>query len=149
MLRLQISLDARRLSQAGIDALPASPAALPVLHDESAAREDCEGIVKTIAQRTVENFIPVVLRKGELVARMNEGTFAYLAGPHRDVIVGPTCSCRSFRLPHSPEQHSKLRGDWDWRTWQERKDFGGEVYAPRSSRKKSDVPEDVREEWYA
>lgn len=30
------------------------------------------------------------------------------------------CHCRSFAYPHLPEAHRKLRGEWDWRTPEER-----------------------------
>jgi len=32
----------------------------------------------------------------------------------------PVCHCRSFRYSHDPSEHNRLRGDWDWRTYQER-----------------------------
>ena len=47
-------------------------------------------------------------------------TEQYLAAPRVEVIVGPICTCRSFRYPHELSVHRKLKGDWDWRTWQER-----------------------------
>jgi hypothetical protein len=52
-------------------------------------------------------------------------TAAYLAIPHEAVeIRWSMCTCRSFRLPHDPVEHSKgpmrLRSDMDWRTWQQR-----------------------------
>lgn len=34
---------------------------------------------------------------------------------HREVIVGPICSCRSFRYPHELSAHKALRNEWDWR----------------------------------
>lgn len=30
------------------------------------------------------------------------------------------CTCRSFRLPHDPSAHKRLRNEFDWRPWQER-----------------------------
>lgn len=31
------------------------------------------------------------------------------------------CTCRSFEFAHNPERHNELLADYDWRTWQERK----------------------------
>lgn len=52
-------------------------------------------------------------------------TAAWLAKPHDQVeIRWSMCTCRSFRLPHDPKDHSegqlRLRRDTDWRTWQQR-----------------------------
>ena len=37
------------------------------------------------------------------------------------VLVGPICTCRSFRLPHEVSAHERgLQSGTDWRPWQER-----------------------------
>ena len=97
--------------------------------------------------------IPIRERNGELEIQANDATFNYLcagiAGKRREVIVSLVCTCRSFRFPHSPERHKDLRyGDLDWRTWEERKDFGGEVFPPRSRTMPKDVDQTLQE-WSA
>jgi hypothetical protein len=104
--------------------------------------------VKDPAQLALISGIPVVERKGEKVARMNEATYNWLMGSHTAVLVGPFCRCRSFRLPHELDRHRQLRGDWDWRSWEERKDFGVDL-APRRREVAPEIPEDVLQEWYA
>jgi hypothetical protein len=43
------------------------------------------------------------------------------------------CHCRSFRCPHPPSDHNKLRADYDWRTWQKRAAAGPEYWDERVS----------------
>ena len=40
--------------------------------------------------------------------------------PHQEIVVGPICTCRSFRYPHELSAHASLRGEMDWRTPQQR-----------------------------
>lgn len=51
-----------------------------------------------------------------------EATAKYLRGELNlgDCIAPLVCTCRSFHSPHSPEKHRELRGEWDWRTPEER-----------------------------
>ena len=39
---------------------------------------------------------------------------------HQEIVVGPICTCRSFRYPHELSAHASLRGEMDWRTPQQR-----------------------------
>lgn len=47
-------------------------------------------------------------------------TEKYVAVPRTEVIVGPRCHCRSFRLAHDLEAHKTLQSDRDWTPWEER-----------------------------
>ena len=39
---------------------------------------------------------------------------------HQEIVVGPICTCRSFRYPHELSAHQSLRNEMDWRTPEER-----------------------------
>lgn len=92
--------------------------------------------------------IPVEKHKGKEVVRVNQATARYLFGPRAEVLVGPVCSCLSFRLAHDPKRHRELRGDWDWRTWEQRGDVG-ERPQQRRRPAENEVPPEILEEWYA
>jgi hypothetical protein len=59
--------------------------------------------------------------KRELDRQRAAATKAYEANPRPEhEIRWSMCHCRSFRFPHDPELHRKLKSDKDWRTWEER-----------------------------
>lgn len=51
-----------------------------------------------------------------------DATARYLRGELGlgDCTVPLVCHCRSFHYPHSSTKHRELKGDWDWRTPEER-----------------------------
>lgn len=49
----------------------------------------------------------------------NEATTGKTPYKSHEVIVGPICTCRSFRFPHELKMHKKLKSDSDWRDWKE------------------------------
>ena len=46
-------------------------------------------------------------------------TKEFEASHRQEIVVGPMCGCRSFRFPHDLKAHDRLRGERDWKTWQE------------------------------
>ncbi len=108
------------------------------------------GECKAPLQLALEAGLEIKVRKGEVLVRCSDATAKYLVSAHTAVDVGPFCRCRSFRLPHEPARHRQLRyGDLDWRTWEERKDFGGDVYEPRRSHVVPAEVDEVLQEWSA
>lgn len=65
----------------------------------------------------------------EMKRQQAEATKRYYESARVEVVIGPVCTCRSFAMPHFPEAHKKLRGDWDWRTPEERS--GSEYHQER------------------
>jgi hypothetical protein len=55
----------------------------------------------------------------EMRRQQAEVTAKFLASP-REPFTILLCHCRSFRFGHRPSEHSQLRSERDWRTWQER-----------------------------
>jgi len=51
-----------------------------------------------------------------------EATAKYLAGELKlgPTLIGPICTCRSFRLPHELSAHARLADHREWRPWEER-----------------------------
>lgn len=75
---------------------------------------------RQLRQKCLAAGIPITQHKEQDSIRVNEATWKYLTGPREEMIVGPFCSCRSFRLPHSVERHRELRADYDWTPWTKR-----------------------------
>jgi len=67
---------------------------------------------------------------GSHSVKCHQATYDYLTSEHQEVEIPLTCTCRSFRYPHSLEAHDRLKplrgsaaswfGERDWRTWEER-----------------------------
>lgn len=67
--------------------------------------------------------------KRQMDRERRETTKRHEAQPAMQVeIRWSMCNCRSFRLPHGPEEHKKLLSDFDWRMPSERR--GQEIYEP-------------------
>lgn len=49
-----------------------------------------------------------------------EATARFEQSQRVEIVMGLVCTCRSFNLPHSPERHRELAGDWDWSLESER-----------------------------
>lgn len=58
--------------------------------------------------------------KRQLDRERAEVTAQLVANPD-SLDIGLICTCRSFRFPHNPADHKKLRSDMDWRTANERR----------------------------
>lgn len=52
----------------------------------------------------------------EMRRQRKDATERYLSGPRKEIVVGPICTCRSFRYPHELAAHKQLENEWDWRT---------------------------------
>ena len=102
------------------------------------------------AKRALDAGIPVKVPKGVEYVYVTDTTAKYLASPHAEIIIGPFCRCRSFRLPHLPARHRELRyGDLDWRTAEERGDVGERPEPPHRRESAPDVPDEILQQWYA
>lgn len=101
------------------------------------------------AQLALMAGIPVQRKAdGTEFVKVSQSTANYLFGPHVSYQAPLICVCRSFRLPHEPERHNKLRADYDWRTWQERGDVGVDL-EPRRKEVETSRHHFFGEEWFA
>ena len=78
-----------------------------VVDFQLAAAVSSYGVGTRSHNRSMEARLMKVARK--------EATEKYLQSSHEEFIVGPICTCRSFRLPHELNRHRELRNDHDWR----------------------------------
>ena len=102
---------------------------------------------KAPLQLALEACLEVKVRDGEVLVRCTDATAKYLAHPPAPYPAPLICRCRSFRLPHEPARHNKLRADYDWRTWEERGDVGVDLEPRRKEAVSS--RRDYGEEWFA